>query len=58
MSSSNKGFLAKKGKFVEHTSLFLNKWVVEHDEWHEEKILARGEGLSEKAMKIWVGLKE
>ena len=58
VSSSNKGFLAKKEKFAEHTSLFLNKWFADHDEWHEEKILERGEALSEKATSIWVGLKE
>ena len=58
VSSGNKGFLAKKEKYEEHTSLFLNKWFADHEEWHEEKILCRGEALSEKAMKIWVGLIE
>lgn len=58
VSSSNKGFLSKKQKYAKHTSLFLNKWFTDHEEWHEEKILDRCEELSNKAKKIWVSLKE
>ena len=55
-SSSNKGFKAKQEKFAEHTGLFLNKWFSKHEEWHEEKIRERGENLTAKAVKIWIGL--
>lgn len=58
VSSGNKGFLSKKQKYAEHTSLFLNKWFTDHEEWHEEKIFERCGALSKKAMKIWVSLKE
>ena len=58
VSSGNKGFLSKTQKYAEHTSLFLNKWFTDHEKWHEEKILERGGALSNKAMKIWVSLKE
>ena len=57
-SSSNKNFRTKKEKYAKHTSLFLNKWFADHEEWHEDKILRRSQALSEKAMKIWNGLRE
>lgn len=56
ISSSNKGFLQKRGKFEEHTSLFLNRWFTNRSAWTEEDISARGEHLADKALAIWSGL--
>lgn len=56
ISSGNKGFLQKREKFEEHTSLFLNKWFTKQDAWTETDIKKRGEHLAEKALMIWPGL--
>lgn len=55
-SSGNKGFMAKKEKYAEHTGLFLNKWFDKQSEWNEEKIRERSEYFAEMAANIWVGL--
>ncbi|MCK5860514.1 MAG: DUF262 domain-containing protein [Abyssibacter sp.] len=52
-SSGNRGFAEKKDKYAEHTSLFLNRWILEQDEWHEEMIRLRGERLASQAVSIW-----
>lgn len=57
-SSSNHGFGEKKDKYAAHTSLFLNKWILEQDEWNEETIQSRGELLAEQAVNIWPALPE
>ena len=56
VSASNKGFIEKREKYATHTALHLNKWFLGVGEWHEEKILERGEALSEMAKEIWVEL--
>jgi hypothetical protein len=56
ISSGNRGFLEKREKYDEHTSLFLNKWFIKHQAWAEAEIRERGERLAEMAMLIWPGL--
>lgn len=53
ISSGNKGFIQKREKFEEHTSLFLNKWFTKRTAWTEADIKERGEHLAEKAVLIW-----
>lgn len=50
---SNKGFMQKREKFEEHTSLFLNKWFTKRIAWTEGDIKERGGHLAEKAVLIW-----
>lgn len=56
ISSGNKGFLQKREKFDEHTSLFLNKWFAKRESWTDADIRERGEHLAEKALVIWPGV--
>lgn len=56
ISSGNKGFMQKREKFDEHTSLFLNKWFAKREAWTEHDIKERGEHFAEKALTIWPGL--
>lgn len=56
ISSGNKGFLEKRAKFDEHTSLFLNKWFTKRTAWTEDDIRERGAHFAEKAVSIWPGL--
>jgi hypothetical protein len=58
ISSGNKGFVQKREKFDEHTSLFLNKWFAKREAWTEADILERGEQMADKALVIWPGLDE
>lgn len=53
ISAGNRSFLEKKGKFAEHTGLFLNKWFASHDRWTEDEIRQRGERLATLAGSIW-----
>ena len=57
ISSSNKGFSEKRQKLEEHTGLFLNKWFLKKDAWHEVHIKERGEVLAEMAVRIWPALR-
>ena len=57
ISSSNKGFSEKRRKLEEHTGLFLNKWFLKKDDWHEAHIKERGEVLSDMAVGIWPSLR-
>ena len=45
ISSGNKGFLEKREKLEEHTGLFLNKWFLKKNSWHETHIRERSEAL-------------
>ncbi len=56
ISAGNKGFLEKRKKLEEHTGLFLNKWFLKIDSWHEEEIRKRSEALADMAVKIWMPL--
>ena len=58
ISSGKKNFSEKKKNFAEHSSLFINKWFLNYSSWAEPEILERGEFLSKKAVKIWIGLKD
>ena len=55
-SSGNSGFTKKKGKFEEHTGLFLNKWFMNKDQWTETEISERSKHLAKMAAKIWIDL--
>lgn len=55
-SSGNSGFTKKKGKFEEHTGLFLNKWFMKKNQWTETEISERSEHLAKMAAKIWIDL--
>ncbi len=52
-SLGNDGFLAKRAKLEEHTSLFLNKWFAKRETWDDEAIRERGSALAEMAIRIW-----
>ncbi|MDE2772691.1 MAG: DUF262 domain-containing protein [Gemmatimonadota bacterium] len=56
ISAGNKGFLEKRDKLEEHTGLFLNKWFLKQNEWHEIHIRERSEALADMAVKIWPSL--
>ena len=56
ISSGNKGFMQKREKFNQHTSLFLNKWFAKRETWTEAVIKERGGHFAEKALTIWPGL--
>ena len=56
ISSGNKGFLEKRKKFEEHTGLFLNKWFLKKESWHETHIRERSEALADMATEIWPSL--
>ena len=56
ISSGNKGFIQKREKYDEHTSLFLNKWFTKRVVWTKADIKERGENFAEKALTIWPGL--
>ena len=45
ISSGNKGFLEKREKLERHTGLFLNKWFLKKNSWHETYIRERSEAL-------------
>lgn len=53
ISSGNSGFLAKREKLQDHTSLFLNKWFFKKDKWSEREIRDRSASLAEMAIKRW-----
>ena len=57
ISSGNKGFLEKREKPEEHTGLFLNRWFLKKDCWHETEIRKRSEALADMAMNVWLPLK-
>lgn len=56
ISAGNKGFLTKRKKLKEHTSLFLNKWFLERENWDEGHIRLRSEALADLAVSIWPAL--
>ncbi len=56
ISSGNKGFLEKRKKLEKHTGLFLNKWFLDKNSWHETQIRERGAALAEMAVSIWPAL--
>lgn len=56
ISSGNKCFSDKRKKLEEHTGLFLNKWFLKKDSWHEAHIRERGEVLAGMAIGIWPAL--
>ena len=56
IAAGNKGFREKRRKLEEHTGLFLNKWFLKKDSWHEEEIRKRGEALAGMAVNIWIPL--
>ena len=56
ISAGNKGFSEKRQKLEEHTGLFLNKWFLKKDAWHEAHIRERGEVLVDMAVGIWPSL--
>ena len=56
ISSGNKGFLEKCEKLEEHTGLFLNKWFLKKNSWHETHIGERSEALAAMAVEIWPSL--
>ena len=57
ISSGNKSFSEKRKKLEEHTGLFLNKWFLKKDSWHERHIKERSEALAEMAIRNWPPLK-
>ena len=57
ISSGNNSFSRKREKLEEHTGLFLNKWFLKKDSWHERRIEERSEALAEMAIQIWPPLK-
>ena len=50
---SNDPWDKKKRTLYAHTTLFLNKDVVEETEWNEERIEARARQLAEVAIRAW-----
>lgn len=57
LSSGNKSFFQKREKLEEHTGLFLNKWFLKKESWHETGIMERSTSLSKLAVEIWPSLK-
>ena len=57
ISSGNKSFSEKRRRLEEHTGLFLNKWFLKKDSWHERYIKERSEALAAMAVRIWPPLK-
>lgn len=57
ISSGNKSFFEKREKLEEHTGLFLNKWFLKKESWHETGIMERSTSLSKLAVEIWPSLK-
>lgn len=56
ISVGNRSFAAKKEKFANHTSLFLNKWFEQYGCWAESQIDERGRHLASLAKNIWPSL--
>lgn len=56
ISSGNSSFIAKRQKYEEHTTLYLNKWFLKKDKWDEDDIRERGEHFADLALQIWTGI--
>ena len=56
-SASNRPWSEKRAGLKEHSTLFLNKDLLDHapEQWDEDAILARGQRLYETALKVWPG---
>ena len=54
---SNGPWSEKRAGLKEHSTLFLNKDLLDHapEQWEEDAILARGQRLYEAALKVWPG---
>lgn len=51
----NSPWAAKRDELHKHSKLELNARLVEHDEWDEERIVARGRWLAERFEEVWPG---
>lgn len=52
---SNASWEKKRQALNDHTTLFLNKHLVEQDTWDEDAILARGHRLAAIMVEVWPG---
>ena len=56
ISASNERFRKKREKYKDHSTLILNKWFEELDDWNESSIEKRAKNLSKMAVKVWPSL--
>jgi hypothetical protein len=50
---SNGPFFQKKKEILRHSALNLNRFVIEEEQWNEERIIARGQHLFQVVRRIW-----
>lgn len=55
-SVSNSGFSAKREHLRSQSLLRLNQEIAEQTFWNEGAILARGEQLASRAIRLWPGI--